>query len=194
YGRQVHVTGRGGPGVERSRASTLRPPNDFRGPPSFRLRPISRGRLGVRELRGRKSLRGPMRGQAKNARIELPASAHRVTLRDRSDRRRLGSVGPPADYWPGDYRTWARTHDAPSSSSNLVFFQVQAPSLLRHHHRRQARRPDRHGAPRRRRPQDRRELPRPLHRREGVRIRRIVLPPRHPRIHVPRGGLHQPQR
>ena len=34
----------------------------------------------------------------------------------------------------------------------------------------------------------------PSPRREGLRLRRVVLPPRHPRLHVPGGRLYQPQR
>merc|ERR1719324_1968395 len=38
---------------------------------------------------------------------------------------------------------------------------------------------------RRHRPQDHRELPRSLHRREGLRLPGLFLPPHHPRLHAP---------
>merc|ERR1711911_346114 len=40
-------------------------------------------------------------------------------------------------------------------------------------------------------PQDLRELPRPVHRREGIRIQGIHLPSCHPQLHVPGWRLHR---
>mmetsp|Transcript_18385 Transcript_18385/g.31308 ORF Transcript_18385/g.31308 Transcript_18385/m.31308 type:complete len:247 (+) Transcript_18385:102-842(+) len=67
-------------------------------------------------------------------------------------------------------------------------------SVLRHVHRRRAGRPHRDDAARGRRPQDGRELPRALHRREGLWLQGLQLPPRHHVVHVPGRRLHEPQR
>merc|ERR1712066_991307 len=45
-----------------------------------------------------------------------------------------------------------------------------------------------------RRPAHRGELPRSVHRREGVRLQGLVLPPRHPQLHVPGRRLHRRKR
>merc|ERR1712066_944136 len=45
-----------------------------------------------------------------------------------------------------------------------------------------------------RRPAHRGELPRSVYRREGVRLQGLVLPPRHPQLHVPGRRLHRRKR
>lgn len=49
-------------------------------------------------------------------------------------------------------------------------------------------------APRWRCAEDGRELPRPVHWWEGLRLQELHLPPDHPELHVPGRWLHQPQR
>ena len=79
---------------------------------------------------------------------------------------------------------------------------VSPPALfLRHERRRHARRPHHVRAPRRRHPEDVRELPGAVHRREGDRpdgqaplLQEQRLPPRHPELHVPGGRLHPRRR
>ena len=54
--------------------------------------------------------------------------------------------------------------------------------------------PHRDDAPRGRRAQDGGELPRAVHRREGLRVQGLVVPPRDHAVHVPGRRLHEPQR
>merc|ERR1712110_804027 len=60
-----------------------------------------------------------------------------------------------------------------------------------YHRRWRSRWKSHHGAEERHCPQDLRELPRPVHRREGIRLQGIHLPPRHPQFHVPGWRLHR---
>merc|ERR1712155_389863 len=57
--------------------------------------------------------------------------------------------------------------------------------LLRRDRRRHPSGQDHHGAEKRRGAQDLRELPRAVHRGEGLRLQGLHLPPRHPQLHVP---------
>ena len=74
----------------------------------------------------------------------------------------------------------------------------RAARVLRHLHRRLPRRPHRHGPLLLRPPQDLRQLPRPLHRREGhhqhrhtAELQGLLFPPCHPRLHDTGRRLHE---
>jgi len=97
-------------------------------------------------------------------------------------------------------RPHLRAHRRPGAV-NVRRRRRQPPRLLRRGHERQGPRPHRVRAPRRRRPHDGRELPRPLHRREGrgpvgqaPALQGQRLPPHHPRVHGPGRRLHGRQR
>ena len=123
------------------------------------------------------------------------------------DAARLSSMPLPREIFQKILCLWSKLEAAPlsqflSRSRRGHRRHVSPPALfLRHERRRHARRPHHVRAPRRRHPEDVRELPRAVHRREGDRpdgqaplLQEQRLPPRHPELHVPGGRLHPRRR
>ena len=123
------------------------------------------------------------------------------------DAARLSSMTPPREIFQKILCLWSKLEAAPlsqilSRSRRGHRRHVSPPALfLRHERRRHARRSHHVRAPRRRHPEDVRELPRAVHRREGRRpdgqaplLQEQRLPPRHPELHVPGGRLHPRRR